>query len=129
MIPVYHPLSGCENTRPLEYDMSELDALSQAIGELSSDAREARRQRDRIFQILDTLSSSHGEARSMLERHMSEFQQHTIDEEQKYAEIRAIATDYQATKNKAAGAIAAIALFGAAAWEGIKIALRKLGIG
>lgn len=122
-----HALFGPKKTT-MVISMSELDALSKAIGMLTSDASEARRQRERIFEKLDEMTDEHTESRMLLQQHVVEFQRHTEDEEKKYREIRAVVTDYKATKNKALGAIAAIAMFGAAAWEGIKIALRKFGL-
>lgn len=128
MLPhVHYPAVSAPKKSKAVVSMSELDSLSKAIGMLTSDASEARRQRERIFEKLDEMTGEHTESRMLLQQHVVEFQRHTEDEEKKYREIKAITADYQATKNKAAGAIAAIAMFGAAAWEGIKIALHKLG--
>lgn len=108
--------------------MSELDALSKAIGALTSDVVEARRQRERILAQLDMMEREHQDAKMMLQQHVMEFQLHTEEEMRKYQEMHLIVRDYQNTKNKAVGVLMTIAFFGAAAWEGIKLFLRKLGI-
>ena len=108
--------------------MSELDALSTIIGELKSDVIEARRQRERIIQQLEDVSEEHTDMKMILRSHIAEFQQHTEEEMRKYDEMHVIVRDYQATKNKAVGVLMAIAFFGAAIWEGIKVFMKKMGI-
>lgn len=93
--------------------MTEIDPTSKVLGELLSEARNSRRQREEIFSQLNDIK------KNMVKR--DEYEKHTT-------EVHILLSDYKTTKAKAVGVLTTVAFMGAGALEVIKILGKKVGV-
>ena len=105
----------------------EIDPISEVLGQLVAENKEAQRQRTAMFSKLDKLESESLQQRALLETHMAEFQRHTEEELRRYSQyVEPAIVDYQKTKTRAIAVLMTVAAMGAAAWELIQLIIKKV---
>ncbi len=82
--------------------MSGIDEVSMKVGELQSDARSARRQREKIFEKLDEMSGVIASIPALTER--------VNDHTQEIKDIKGDVSTFQNLKSKGLGILAGIGL-------------------
>ena len=112
-----------------EIDVSEVDRISHALGQLMAEAEESRRQRETMYAKLDRLEREHIEISGMMRRHMEDSQRARCEDKERYERlVEPTLADYRKLKNRAIGVMAIIAALGAAAIEIFRAIGAKWGL-